>query len=257
MAIDVKEQSTGAENIVWDLSDLYAGLDDPAIETDIGQVNERAEMFAVTYRGKVTTLDSEGLYEAIAEFESITEMAYKLGSFAQLLWSTDTGNAQYGALMQRIREWGSQLQQQLVFFELEWTNAPDDFAQSMMQHPVLGHYKHWLETTRRYQPHRLSEPEEKILTEKSVTGRGAWTRFFSEYTGNLRFLFDGEELTQQEILSKLYVPDRDVRQRAATTFTDRLKENLPVLTHWPPTRPLMTACAVSLPGYRPAIWITK
>jgi oligoendopeptidase F len=231
MAIDVKDQPTGAENIVWDLSDLYAGLDDPAIETDIGQVNERAETFAATYRGKVTTLDSEGLYEAIVKFESITEMAYKLGSFAQLLWSTDTGNAQYGALMQRVREWGSRLQQQLVFFELEWTNAPDDFAQSMMQHPVLGHYKHWLETTRRYQPHRLSEPEEKILTEKSVTGRGAWTRFFSEYTGNLRFLFDGEELTQQEILSKLYVPDRDVRQRAAATFTDKLKENLPVLTY--------------------------
>jgi oligoendopeptidase F len=231
MTIEVKDQPTGAENIVWDLSDLYVGVDDPAIEADISQVNEQAETFAATYRGKVTTLDNEGLHEAIAEFESITEMAYKLGSFAQLLWSTNTGNAQYGALMQRIREWGSQLQQKLVFFELEWTNAPDDFAQRMMQHPVLGHYKHWLETTRRYQPHRLSEPEEKILSEKSVTGRGAWMRFFSEYMGNLRYLFDGEELTQEGILSKLYVPERDVRQRAAATFTDTLKENLPVLTY--------------------------
>jgi len=44
----------------------------------------------------------------------------------------------------------------------------------MIAHPVLDHYRHWLETTRRYQPHRLSEPEEKILAEKAVTGREAW-----------------------------------------------------------------------------------
>ncbi len=115
------------------------------------------------------------------------EMATKLGSYAHLIWSTDTANPQYGALLQRLTEWGAQLEQKLVFFDLEWTNAPDDFAQKMMTHPVVRHYQHWLETTRRYQPHRLSEPEEKILSEKSVTGREAWARFFSEVMGSTRY----------------------------------------------------------------------
>jgi oligoendopeptidase F len=230
MSIDVNDQPTGAEDVVWDLSDLYAGVDDPAIEADITQANERAEAFAAKYHGKLTTLDAEELYEAIHEVESITEMAYKLGSFAQLQWSLDTGNPQYGALMQRIREWSSQLEQKLVFFELEWTNAPEEFAQNMMQHPVLEHYKHWMETTRRYQPHRLSEPEEKILSEKAVTGRSAWNRFFSEFMGGQRYEFDGEELTQEGILSKLYVEDRDVRRRAQQAFTDNLARNAQTLT---------------------------
>lgn len=229
MAINV--QTTGAEDVVWDLRDLYAGVSDPAIDADINHANTRADAFAAEYRDKITTLDEEEFYEAVHEFESLTEMAHKLGSFAQLLWSTNTGSAQYGALMQRVREWSSQLEQKLVFFELEWTNAPEEFAQKMMHHPVLEHYTHWLETTRRYQPHRLSEPEEKILSEKAITGRSAWTRFFSEYMGNMRYPFDGEELTQEGILSKLYGPDRDVRQRAAQAFTEKLKENLPVLTY--------------------------
>lgn len=228
--VDTKEL-TGAENVVWDLSDLYAGVDDPNIERDIARTNERADQMVAAYRGKVATLDDEGLYGAIAEYENITEMAYKLISYANLLWTTNTSNPQYGALLQKATEWSSQLQQTLVFFELEWINAPDEFAQPMIDHPTLAHYRHWLETTRRYQPHRLSEPEEKILAEKSVTGREAWQRFFDELMGSARYPFEGEDLTQSGILAKLYEPERDVRQRAAQVVTDVLREKLPMTTY--------------------------
>jgi oligoendopeptidase F len=230
MEAETKEQRTGAENVRWNLSDLYAGVDDPEIGRDIKRADDRANQFSATYRGQVASLDAEELYEAIAEYEGIAEIAYKLGSFAHLIWSTDTANPQYGALLQRIAEWSSQLQQKLIFFELEWTNAPDEFAQTMMAHPVLEHYRHWSETTRRYQPHRLSEPEEKILAEKSVTGREAWARFFSELMGSTRYPLDGEELTQEGILSRLFEPDRTVRQQAAESITGVLREKLPILT---------------------------
>jgi oligoendopeptidase F len=222
---------TGAEDVTWDLTDLYDGVDDPAIDSDMQRANERAEKMVETYRGRVATLDDEELYEAVAEYEAIQEMAYKILSFSNLVWTTDTANPKYGALFQRANEWASQLEQTLVFFELEWINAPDEFAGKMMAHPTLAHYQHWLETTRRYQPHRLSEPEEKILAEKAVTGRDAWRRFFGELMGSIRYPFDGEELTQSDILAKLYVPDRDVRARAAQVVTDVLREKLPITTY--------------------------
>ena len=230
MEAEIKERSTGAENVRWDLSDLYAGIDDPVIDRDIQQTDEQAVQFDATYRGRVATLDPEEFYEAIATYETMVETVQKLGSFAHLIWSTDTGNPKYGALLQRLTEWESQVQQKLVFFDLEWINAPDEFAQNMIAHPVLGHYRHWLETTRRYQPHRLSEPEEKILAEKAVTGREAWGRFFSELMGNARYRLDGQELTQEGVLSKLYEPDRELRQRAAKSVTGVLREKLPILT---------------------------
>ncbi len=228
--MEVKEKLTGAEDVRWDLSDLYAGIDDPALNRDIDQTNERADQFGATYRGKVATLDPDELLEAITEYETILERAYKIGAFARLIWTTDTADARYGALLQRVTEWGAQFQQKLVFFDLEWTNAPDDFAQKMMTHPVLAPYQHWLETTRRYQPHRLSEPEEKILAEKSVTGREAWERLFSEIMGSTRYPLDGEELTQEGLLSKMFDPDRGLRQRAQESLTGVLREKLPILT---------------------------
>jgi oligoendopeptidase F len=231
MTADTQTQRSGAEEVLWDLSDLYASVDDPQIEADIKQAERQADELSAEYRGKLTTLDPEELYEAIAAYEGIRDRAHKLDAFAQMLWTTDTSNAQYGALMQKITEWTSQLQQKLVFFELEWINAPDEFAQNMIAHPVLEHYQHWLEVTRRYQPHRLSEPEEKILAEKSVTGRQAWTRFFGELMGNTRYPFDGEELTQAAILAKLYDSDCEVRSRAQQNVTGVLQEKLPILTY--------------------------
>ncbi len=231
MEAERQAQRTGAEEVTWDLSDLYAGIDDPAIERDVQRVNAQIENFADTYRGRVASLDAVELYEAIAQYEQIDEAATKPATYAHLIWSTDTGNAAYGALLQRLTEWSSRVQQELVFFELEWINAPDEFARQMIHSPVLAHYRHWLETTRRYQPHRLSEPEEKILAEKSVTGREAWNRFFSQVTSGLRYPLDGQQLTQSQILAKLYEPDREVRERAAQAVTDVLRANLPTLTY--------------------------
>ena len=76
-----------------------------------------------------------------------------------------------------------------------------------------------------------SEAEEKILAEKDVTGRAAWVRFFSELTGNLRYPYGGESLTQSAILAKLYQPDREVRRSAAGAFTDVLRGQLPTMTY--------------------------
>jgi oligoendopeptidase F len=230
MAVEVNEKRTGAEEILWDLSDLYAGVDDPQIEEDIARANALTDDFAASYRGTIASLDAEGLRAALSAYETIVEAANKLGAFAYLIWTTDAANARYGALLQRLTEWEAELQQKLVFFELEWVNAPDDFARAMLADPALAHYCHWLEVMRRYQPHRLSEPEEKILAEKSVTGRSAWTRLFSELKGNTRYPFDGEELTEATILAKLHEPDRDVRQRAAQAFTEVLRGQLPTLT---------------------------
>jgi len=231
MQAERQDQRTGAEDVTWDLGDLYAGIDDPAIERDVQRVDADIERFAERYRGRVAALDAAALAEALAEYEQLVEQATKLGSYAHLIWSTDTANAAYGALLQRLTEWSSRVQQQLVFFELEWTNAPDDFAQAMINSPTLAHYRHWLETERRYQPHRLSEPEEKILAEKAVTGREAWNRFFSQTTSSLRYPLDGQDLTQSQILARLYEPDRALRERAAQSVTDVLRSNLPTLSY--------------------------
>jgi oligoendopeptidase F len=226
-----KTNLTGAEEVVWELSDLYNSSDDPLLEKDLSESTKQAEAFASSYRGRVGALDVPELVQLLQAYESILELSGKAGTFAFLNWSTNTEDPARGALLQRLHEHSSQLQQKLLFFELEWAHVEDGRAQALMSNPVLAHYSFWLTLARRYRPHLRSEAEEKILAEKAVTGRNAWVRFFEEVHSGARYTLEGEELPQQSVLTKLYEPDRTQRQRAAEAFTAGLQNMRRVNTY--------------------------
>jgi oligoendopeptidase F len=210
---------TGAEEISWDLTDLYTGINDPAINRDLDQADADADEFAEQHRGRIAQLDANQLSRLLETFEGIVEHAYKPAIFAQLLWSTNTEDPAAGALMQKTLERISRLNQKLIFFELELANISDDKAQALLADASLAHYRHWLELTRRYRPHLLTEPEEKILAEKAVTGQEAWVRFFEETHSAMRYELDGQMVPEQVVAARLYDASRDVRQRAAASLT--------------------------------------
>ncbi|GAB4457854.1 MAG: M3 family oligoendopeptidase [Anaerolineae bacterium] len=223
MTVEEVEPRTGAEAIGWDLSDLYAGIDDPALEADVSDAEARAAQIAAQYRGRIAALNADEMLALIEAYEALLDQAYKTLSYARLHWTTNTEDPARGALLQKLQERLSRLQQETVFLTLEWANAPDAAAAALIDNPKLARYRHFLETARRYRPHLLSEPEEKILTEKRVTGRGAWSRFFNEVHSAARYEFDGERVPEQVVLSKLHSVDRDVRRRAAGVLTTGLK----------------------------------
>lgn len=223
--------TTGAENVIWDLSIFYQGPDDPAIAADMERVSQMAAAFAERYRGRVAQLTAAEMVEAMQAMEAIQDLSGRISSYAGLEFSTDTVNPQFGALMQRVQEHGSQIAQQLLFFELEWKAAPQDVIDRVLADPALGKYRHPLETELRYRPYTLSEPEEKILVEKAVTGRSAWTRFFTQIMGALRFDYEGESLNQSQILRKLYETDRETRRKAADSITAGLRSKAMELTY--------------------------
>jgi oligoendopeptidase F len=81
-----------------------------------------------------------------------------------------------------------------------------------------------LEAELRYKKHTLSEPEEKLLVEKNVTGASAWARLFTQLNSAMRYDVDGEKLTQSQVLKLSYDPDRSVRLKAADAITTTLRE---------------------------------
>ncbi len=222
---------TGAENVAWDLSDLYRGVDDPAIDRDLDDADARADRLAEQYKGRIADLDAEGLSALLAEYEIIVETAQKLAGYAYLLWSTNTEDAPRGALRQKIEERNARLQQKLVFLELEWAHVPEEQAQALLADAALRRYRHWLEVQRLRRPYLLSEAEEKILAEKAVTGRSAWTRFYNEMHSAARYEWNGEQVPLQTVLTQLYHPEREVRRRAAESITEGLKKLARISTY--------------------------
>lgn len=212
--------TTGAETVRWDLTDLYASRE--SLDEDLARADEEADAFAAAYRDRVRDLDAAAFAEAMARYEAIQDRLGRAFTYAYLNWSTDTNDPARGALLQRVREAYTQTGQKLIFFELEWATLDAPAAEALLADPALAGYRHYLELQRLRRDHLLSEAEEKILAEKEVTGRAAWNRFFDEIFGAARFTLDGREVTEQEILSKLHEPDRDLRRRAALGFTEGL-----------------------------------
>ncbi|MCR9132404.1 MAG: M3 family oligoendopeptidase [bacterium] len=224
MSESTEKKVTGAENIHWDLSDLYASSDDPQLAKDKKDVLSEADAFAEKYKGRIADLSVSEFKEMLQAYEALQDKGGKIGSFAYLQWSTDTGNSEYGKLVQEANELGSELSQKLVFLEVEWLAVSDEEAQKLIDAPELEFYQHYLESSRRYKDHVLKEEQEQILSAKSVTGRSAWVRFFDETLGQAKFELDGKEYSEQEVLSKLHESDRELRIRAHASLTNKFKE---------------------------------
>ena len=220
------EEQTGAEEIAWDLSDLYESPDDPKLEEEAAGAERDATAFRDRYHGKIASLNAVELAEATAEVERIESAIDRAHTFAYLRFSTNMADPSRGALLSRLREQGAAIETALLFFGLEWAEVEDDAAEALLADPAVDHFMHWLSSVRRYRPYLLTEPEERVMTEKSVSGSSAWSRLFSEQLSSLRVSLDGEELPIETAMSRLYRPDRDVRREAAEALTTALEPGL-------------------------------
>jgi len=187
--------------------------------------------FQSRLHGRVAELDPLGLADAVEELQAIQEKVEKVQTFAFLNFSLDTSDPGAGAFLQRVQERSTVVSTNLLFFELEWAAVPDERAEELLVDPALAEWRHFLRAVRRFRPHLLTEPEEKMFTEKAVTGRAAWVRLFTQVTDSIEVDDDGEKYSLEESLADLSLPDREIRQRVGRNITAALQPGLPVRTY--------------------------
>src|SRR3954453_2302859 len=182
------------EQAAWNLGDLVEGRGAEGAETQLAEADRRAAAFAERYAGRIAELDGDGLTEAVRELAEISDLAGRAANYAHLDFAIDTGDPARGALVAKVTELATAIETKLLFFELEWAALDDERADELLAHPGLEFPRHHLRTARRYRPHLLTEPEEKIVAEKSLTARNAWGRLFEEQVASLQVaLEDGAE----------------------------------------------------------------
>jgi oligoendopeptidase F len=214
----------------WDLEPLVGGEGEPGVESRLGDALDRSQAFAERYAGKLGELDSAGLGEAMAELAAIYELIGRAGSYAALRFYTDTATAANGALLQKVQERETQIATTLLFFELEWAALSDERAEELLAGEGLDFCGHYLRNARRYREHLLTEPEEKILTEKALTGAGAWSRLFEELTSAIEVelpeALAAEPVALDVALSNLMAADPEIRRTTAEAVTAALQLEL-------------------------------
>jgi oligoendopeptidase F len=216
----------------WDLEPLLEGEGEVGVERRLQDARERALDFAERHAGRLAELDGTDLAAAMRELAEIYELVGRVGTYVALRFSTDTADPANGALLQKAQERETAIETALLFFELEWAALPEERAEELLAHADLDFCRHHLRNVRRYREHLLSEPEEKILTEKALTGAGAWTRLFEELTAAIEVELppagrEGPERVALDVaLSRLMLPDREARRAAAEAVTAALAPGL-------------------------------
>src|SRR3954463_12699345 len=208
----------------WDLDPLVDGQGADGVLAKLDEADRRAEQFADRYAGKVAELDGPGLVEAMRELEAIEDIAGRAGVYAGLRFSTNTLDAERGALMQRVQERGTAIETKLLFFGLGWGGAPAGKAEELLAADGLDFARHHLRMERRYRPYLLSEPEEKVLAEKQVTARAGWSRLFAEQVSAIEVGEAKEAL--DSALARLSSADREVLRQTAEQVTAALAPGL-------------------------------
>ena len=218
----------------WDLSDLYKGVDDPAVEADVARAAAEAKRIKEAYQGKLVGLASDGasLADAIASYERLSDLMGKLGSFAGLLYAANQSDPVRAKFYGDMSENLTRISTDLIFFELELNQIDEAALAPSLADAKLARFKPWIEDLRKEKPYQLDEKIEQLFTEKSQTGRGAFNRLFSETMTGLRFDVEGEPapLALEATLNLLSDPAEPRRHAAADALAKVFKDKIRLFT---------------------------
>lgn len=199
---------------LWDLSDLLKG---PTVLEEYAQGLDHQVGQFETLRDQLTLeLSSETFIDALRLSEEIAVSSSKLGGYAYLWFSEDTKDQAARAFKSKAEERLTGLSNRLLFFDLWWQKLDDSNAARLLE--TSGDYRYYLETIRRFKPYTLSEPEEKIVNIKNVTGRTALDTLYDVLTNGFTFhlQINGKtrKLTREELSSYVRSPSGRIRESA-------------------------------------------
>lgn len=224
-----------AAGVHWDLSPLVADADEARRRLDAAL--ERSRAFESRYRGALPGMDGPALAEALAELALIDNELSRVSSYAHLRESvdvTDEENKDLSAAVDRgLVEAGNALR----FFDLEWLALDEDAARALYDAPEVARDRHYLVAMRRFAPHTLSEPEERMLSERGPAAASAWHTLFGQITSTLEVPFDAgegdgvEPHTIDRLLAHVRNPNRDLRKHALEALYDGLGPHRDTLAH--------------------------
>ncbi|MEQ8694951.1 MAG: M3 family oligoendopeptidase, partial [Bauldia litoralis] len=225
--------AAGAEPLpTWNLADLYPGRESKELNRDLDRIEADAKRFRDRYAGAVADLSGDDLADAIAAFEAMSETIGRIMSFASLEYAGNISDPATGRFFQSMQERVNTISAQLIFFTLDINQIDEDaLAARMTDSAALAHYAPWLRDTRAFRDHELSDEMERLLHEKEVAGRAAWSRLFDETIAGLRFDVGGKDLTEAETLNLLSDSDRAKREAAGRALGAVFGKNARLFAH--------------------------
>lgn len=200
----------------WSLTDLYPGTKSPELASAFEDLSTLVTAFEARRPECNSEIRAEAFMSIVKDLDGITVLVEKIYSFCGLYFSEDTQNQEAQNLMAKVEQFMAEIGNRTLFFELWWKQVDNENAERLIAQS--GDYAYWLQAMRLFIPHTLTEPEEKIINLKNVTGVSALQMVYSSITNRYVFKLtvDGEEkeLTRGELMTHVRESDPEVRAKA-------------------------------------------
>jgi oligoendopeptidase F len=209
------QKSKGYTQKRWSLADLYPATDGPQMKKDFKDLDKKVSEFEKVRAKLSPSISQTDFMSIVKALGEIYELANRLSGYAELLFTENTQDQTALTLVARTQQTMAEIENRALFFGLWWKDLSDEIATKLMKDS--GDYRYWLEEMRHFKPHTLTEPEEKIINTKNVTGNNALVTLYNSITNRYTFKVkvDGEEkeMTRGELM--MYVREGDPDLRAA------------------------------------------
>lgn len=199
----------------WNLDELFTGFDSPELNAAFDNVEEQVTSFEGARSKLKSDIDAETFLDVVRASEAMSKIVNRIYAFAGLSFAEDTQNQGAQSLMGRVQQFAAEMQNRILFFSLWWKDVDDENAERLMS--ASGDYRYYLEEMRHFKPHTLTEPEEKVVNLKDVTGVGALETLYDAITNRYVFKLKVNGKTQELTRAQLqpFIQGSDPKLRAA------------------------------------------
>ncbi|MBD3318635.1 oligoendopeptidase F [Candidatus Woesearchaeota archaeon] len=208
--------------VTWNLSHILVQPLDK-VKRDLFFNVEKIESF----KPLKASLSPSAFQSLVLRLEKTYGSMSRLAAFSQLQLSINTADPIYNAFAKQIEQLSAEIANRLLFVDVWWKRLPKKQALRLLS--SLKKDRYYWESLRRFAPHTLSEPEEKIITIKDVTGANSLANLYDVITNKFSFpiRIDGKSktVTQEELLTLVRSPVSQVRKMAYTALLTRYQEH--------------------------------
>jgi oligoendopeptidase F len=204
------------EQSCWSLDDLLPAVSGPGFDRVVAGLETRVSEMEGQRDNLSPDIGEDDFVGLMELYEAITQYLYRLFGYARLWFAQDTQAQEALGFLGRMEQLYTEVQNRLLFFDLWWKALDDAPAERLMA--VSGDWRYFLESLRRFKPHTLTEPEEKVINLKNVNGPDAMVNLYDMMTNKYVFKLEVEgeikELTRAELVRYVKGASPELREAA-------------------------------------------
>ncbi len=200
----------------WNKRDVLPEINSKEYNTLLEELEKNVK-FIESYRDKLKPdIDIKEFMSIIKVLENIYEINYRIINYGYLWFSENTADQQAKSFRATVEQKSAKIGNRTMFFWL-WLKSLDEKSAERIINNVPNEYKYYLKYIRIFKKHTLTEPEEKIINIKGVTGTNALIKIYDTITNNFVFTLKignkVKNLTRDELTN--YVKDKNAKIRKA------------------------------------------